>query len=194
MTFNARALSLVQSRFMMVMLTARTGVDVLCKGAERPWWRLNVPDEEQAKAFILDYRLFFQNTETISICNMHKLFDSEASLAPFLEEFNSLRDAINRYLDQKAFDDPCLTNRQIQDAFLYGWFAHGNQSQKALIAAWRNVEPTFAFQHHRFYCVIAEVCVMIQRMRMLNGRVLLALDAPTKTEILPDGLVIRTYN
>jgi hypothetical protein len=57
------------------------------------------PDNESIAACVLTIRLFIQNNDPISFGNMKKIYDNLDTSQENKNEFNQIRDELNRYLD-----------------------------------------------------------------------------------------------
>jgi hypothetical protein len=190
--FDSKVDVLVRSSFVNEMIYSKPSVDVL-EGGKAAWWRLNVPSVESAKAFIIDYRLIIQDNDGISLRLLGAAYEAEFGQDWPTREYQRLRTSVNALLDEPAFHDSEITNRVLQDTFLYGWFAHEDPSKALQIEEWRKTEPRFAFMHLRFYGVLIEVTLMAMRIRALNRRVRAEMKMPEESVMLPDGAEIHTY-
>jgi len=99
------------------------------------------PDEESIKAFILTLRFFIQNNERISIYNISKLINDLNINTEFKNDFNRARNDLNNDLDRSSnicivINGKLLTQRDIFDTFLYGLYAHGNNTKAILLESW----------------------------------------------------------
>ena len=88
------------------------------------------PDEESIKAAILSLRFFCQDNEHISMRNMATFVAGLSVSQELKDEFSSIRDEFNKYLDREhgppkfQLAGHTITNREIFQAFMYGKYAH----------------------------------------------------------------------
>lgn len=97
------------------------------------------PSEEAIDAFVLTFRFFIQDNERISIRNIGKLYESLPVPVELKKLVTDGRAEINRFLDADSHivdNAKRLTNREIQDIYLYGGLAHANLDKKKIFDSW----------------------------------------------------------
>ena len=135
--FIEKAKDLCNSRYCKSLTETNLSVKIQWKGGKASSQRTG-PDEEEIKAFILTLRFFCQDNEPTSLRNMQKMIESLDIDAQFMDDFLSIRNSLNHFLDNIDLV-PIITisdqtspmsrgqtpsNREIFDAFMYGKYAH----------------------------------------------------------------------
>ena len=126
------------------------------------------PKRDAVKAFLLTLRLFGQDNEPTSLCNMENRIDGLDVDASLKERFLTSRHNFNSYLDQPPSvgfpnGSGADNRRQILKAFLYGIFAHANPNLRRRVKAWEG-QPYFESIRSQFDLILLEylkaVCAM----------------------------------
>ncbi len=140
-------------------------------GAGSPGERTG-PKHDAVKAFLLTLRLFGQNNEPTSLCNMEDRINGLEIAASLKERFRTCRHDFNSYLDEPPSvgfpnGSGADSRRHILEAFLYGIFAHWKPKHRRRVNAWKD-QPYFEHLRSQFdlilieylkaLCVLANVC------------------------------------
>jgi hypothetical protein len=120
-----------------------------------------IPDADATDAALLTLRMFNQNNEPFSLCNVARLAATDPGIsAEWKDWFNHYRDTLNQHLDSGSrlvLDGERPTNRDIFEAFLYGEMAHTNAAKPAALATWRrDAGPVFPLVETLFAMVIVD--------------------------------------
>lgn len=103
----------------------------------------NFPDEEEIEAFILTFRFFVQERESISFRTLNKNHASDPELSDnWKEAFTSARKFFNEYLDafprlRVMINGSVPTRRDILFTFLYGELAHAEPKYRQQYEVWK---------------------------------------------------------
>ena len=142
------------------------------------------PEQESIDAFVLTFRFFIQDNETISIRNLKKIFDSNLVTKKEKEEYNLMRLELNKFLSESANielmgDKP--TNREIMDTVLFGELSHANKEKEERYQQWMSgMELSREFIWHKFIISIMHVVNVVQRIKCIFCSIIsrnLATDA-----------------
>ncbi len=60
------------------------------------------PDDESIAACVLTIRFFIQNNEPVSFCNMEAVYDKLATSQENKNDFNQIRNELNKYLNSDS--------------------------------------------------------------------------------------------
>ncbi|QDV78976.1 hypothetical protein [Botrimarina mediterranea] len=97
------------------------------------------PRWENVEAFVLTFRFFIQDNESISIRNMAKVFSSDLATPGERRRFYEIRESLNKYLDGSSmFKEGARTasRREVMDVFIYGGMSHAKPKKKEKFDAW----------------------------------------------------------
>jgi hypothetical protein len=116
---------------------AQIGLNFKSTRQEDGSWLLEfgIPDTKERDAFLLTFRLFYQENEMISFPNLLKLLDDPSLSKEYKNQVVAIRQAyfdyINGYSDYtvELFDDH-PTRKQMIDVGLYGGLAHTNRPER----------------------------------------------------------------
>ncbi len=184
--FNEKADKLESLSFAKRLLSEESGFRMEYRPGEGITAARYGPDAESIDAFVLTLRFFVQNNEPTSFANMAKRYDGlcVASLLPesLANDFNELRDGLNRYLDGPTFvvlDETPLARRELYEVFLFGGLAHANEAKKALYDGWKNGPFTFFYLllENEFVSILARMFHAILVARGLNEAAIAELQA-----------------
>ena len=146
------------------------------------------PSTEATKAFVLTFRYFIQDNETISLRNIGALYD-QASVDPQLKQhISSARIAVNQMLDSPNFmnlnyNGNIPTNREVMDVFVYGGLAHANIKKYQRFKEWMSFPPSAAIMQVCFNMILGHVLQAIIYIANVNERALQQLDATKQTHM-----------
>lgn len=146
----------------------RKGIKVSLLGTpEGLTTRLDGPEHEPTKAFLLTLRLFGQDNDETSLRNMaarvRGLSVSQAPKDRFLES----RDNFNAFLDSPLHvpvpDPTADTKRKVFEAFLYGIYAHTAEDHRRTVKRWRE-QPWCDDLEAQFFVVLAHFLAAVTAM------------------------------
>ncbi len=104
-------------------------------------------DEEDLRSFMLTARLLTQSNDRISIRRITASLETLQDNDPRRVAAHAAKWKLNDYLDQEApFVDSegvSHTNRDILEAFLYGFYAHTSEPHEATLDRWAKEPKTF---------------------------------------------------
>jgi len=175
--FNEKAQELLSSNFVKKMFEEPSGVNLSWNWEteeEKTNFERKGPNKEDIKAFLLDYRFFIQDNERSSFRNLKELYSSNLLNIKFESRFDSARDAFNDYLDSPSnflsitYNNEVLIRRKIIDTFIYGGFAHANESKEQLFKEWQNIPFFFPLVESEFVYFLAKILDVITFIRNLN--------------------------
>lgn len=133
------------------------------------------PNEENIDAFVLTFRFFIQNNESISISNLQKIFDSEAVTISEGLEFTILRNELNLFLSQSCGIniEKDITNSELMDTFIYGGLSHANPKKKKKYDLWLN-KGGFATEllYYEFTMILFKVLWTLKNIKKLCLKIL----------------------
>lgn len=126
------------------------------------------PDQENIDAFILTFRFFIQDKETISIRNLQKFFDSSLVNIEEKNKFDSIREKLNSFLGESSnliIYEENISNGMLMDTFIYGELSHATKGKKEKFNLWMSREDGREFFWHKFSIIIFTVLKAIQCIR-----------------------------
>jgi len=129
------------------------------------------PQQESIDAFILTFRFFIQDNETISLRNLEKIFESNLATEKEKNEYYSLRSELKIFFSENACveimgDKP--TNLDILHTVLFGELSHTNKEKKARYERWMDSSELLQEMiWHRFIISVMRVLSVIQRVKCL---------------------------
>ena len=98
--------------------------------------------EDDLDAFLLNYRLFQQNNDRISIYRMSEAIAALPLTTETKTEFEKIRRELNEYLDaapeMQILGQP-VTRRDLLDGFLYGVYAHLDERKGIDASYWERM-------------------------------------------------------
>jgi hypothetical protein len=127
------------------------------------------PDQENIDAFVLTFRYFIQDNETISLRNFKDIFHSTYAEAKEKSEFDKARQHLNTFLDGNTMFDlgGKITRRTLMDIFIYGGLSHANKDKKKKYDSWMKSSILAPFMENEFIVILYEtlnVIVFIQNL------------------------------
>lgn len=145
------------------------------------------PDEESLSAAILTLRMFIQNNEPISFEKMSSLYLRINVPQELKDDFNTLRNELNNYLDATApisiggremiFGKPPvdsqqnsehITNRELMEIYIYGDYSHSNEEKRKAFERIAS-NPLFApIGSFLFANIIETITSFVQHTTRLN--------------------------
>jgi hypothetical protein len=130
-------------------------------------------------AFMLTYRLFFQNNDRISIGRMHDAYQSPLIPPEKCEKFTLLRDGFNKILDSQlitTWSKAPKTLRELHDTVMYGEIVHKNEAKQEKFKKWDDDPFVSHFMWGQFTMVVSVAIGVINSIQSLNYEVLECLD------------------
>ncbi len=129
------------------------------------------PDEEMVDAVTLTLRMFIQKKEPISLRKMATAYDHLPVSPSLKEQFRQIHEAINEALDSPtyvAFNEVKITNREVQDIFLYGELAHVEDRKREVFETWRQMPALYCMLLNEFCTVIYRLISAVHAIRTIN--------------------------
>jgi len=137
--FNEKTNKLRERSFTDHVFRKNSRLQVTAKKGEPVKIESKEPDDESLEAFVLTYRLFFQNNDRISIFNISKIYDSIPVSDKIKNAFKSSRNTINQFLDSDSMlgiNYELFSNREILELIIYGGLAHTNEKYMEIYDRW----------------------------------------------------------
>lgn len=129
--------------------------------------RIEGPDHEPTKAFLLTLRLFGQDNDETSLRNMAARVKGLAVSEEAKERFLKSRENFNAFLDAGLHvpveDSAAATKRQVFEAFLYGMYAHTAEEHRRTVTRWRQ-QVYYADLEAQFYVILAHFLAAVTAM------------------------------
>ncbi len=183
--FNKKADELLNSTFVKKIFEEQNGVVLSVSyqtGEEVSNFERNGPDQENIKAFILDFRYFIINNEQSSFGNLAKHYDRALISDSLKDRFINTRDALNNFLNSPSesfpveYNGEILTRRKIMNTFIDGGLSHSNNDEKVeLFEKWRSIPPFFPIIESAFVSILASILDVIVFTKKLNKEALTEL-------------------
>src|SRR5438477_4715519 len=133
------------------------------------------PSNEAVDAFVLTYRFFVQDNESISIRRLGALYESLPIDSPWKQGAQNTRQKLNEFLDGPTpiiVANHRITQRELHDTFLYGDLAHSNEQKAAQLADWAKRDGLIPILQAEFIWILADVSGAIAWFRSANTEVL----------------------
>lgn len=134
------------------------------------------PDDQDVRAFITTFRMFFQKNDQISFRWLaeHVLDDMGIS-ENWKRAFTAARESFNEYLKERPFHSINLagdtkTHREIIDVFLYGDISHLDPKYRPTFESWRDNPSVFALQQMDFYIILSNLLPYIEGLSYITKR------------------------
>ena len=184
--FNEKTEELLELSFIKAVTNPDAGVRISGQlkedGSHEIRSEVKGPSNEAIKAFVLTFRYFIQNNETISLKNIADLYDVANIGISLKEQFKSARRAVNEMLDSPNFvnltyNGSAPTNREVMDVFVYGGLAHANPQKYQLYKEWMSFPPAAAFLQSCFSLTLGHVLEAIVYISRVNEKALQQLEA-----------------
>ena len=127
------------------------------------------PDQENIDAFVLTFRYFIQDNETISLRNIRDIFHSSYAVAEEKRKFDRARQQLNTFLDGNTMFDigGKITRRKLMDSFIYGGLSHAKKDKKKQYDSWMGSSILAPFMENEFIVILFEtlnIIVFIQNL------------------------------
>lgn len=147
------------------------------------------PDSEAIEAFVLTFRFFIQNNESISLANLERILDDPGVSDNWKQEVTRTRSELNGVLDSTklvsgvplTINGQALTNRELMQVFVFGHLAHANKQKHALYRTWAST-PFFPLLEFCFYAVLKDVVRAINWIGYLSQQELVPPEKPAEGE------------
>jgi len=139
-----------------------------------------VPDTKEQDAFLLTFRMFIQNNESISFPNIHGLLRDKELSNEMHEGIKLARQAYFNYLNSRSeytvnLFDGQPTRGQMLDTVLYGGLAHGNNAEKIQrFKLWSRDEIRANLLMQEFASMLLQILVFIKHIADLSEKELQA--------------------
>lgn len=136
------------------------------------------PDQEDVDAFVLTFRFFIQNNETISLRNIKDVFHSPFAEPEEKDGFDKARNCLNSFLDGNTpfnLDGP-VTRRDLRDTFIYGGLFHAKGQKKKLYDSWMGTPVLAPFMRNEFIVILFETLNVIVYIQNLTVQILKRLQ------------------
>lgn len=176
--FNEKAEKLFSSRYVKYLqVEKKLSVSYSYTSGQAPTMQRDLPDQDAIDAFVLTFRYFIQNNESISFCNINNLYESIPDALELKKKFIEQRKALNNFLDKQTdttINGVTLTNRVILDVFIYGGLAHA--TKKATYDEWKADGHLFLFLELRFCSILEFVFRVINNVFIINKEAMSILE------------------
>jgi hypothetical protein len=177
--YNAKADKLAGLSFTQAV-QAGLGYTISGKAGQPVVVERHGPNAEAIDAFILTYRLFVQDNESLSFKNMEKLYQSFPFDSPWKQGVANTRATVNAMLDRPTnviVRGINSSRRHVHDTFLWGVLAHSNRRFMAQYNSWSREPDLLRVLEAEFTFVLADMLGAIQWMTSANVAVLPLLRA-----------------
>lgn len=176
--FNEKAAKLERSRLFRRM--SRGGVKFQVRFGRRQKTRAwhDAPKGEPVDAFVLTYRMFIQDNDSVSLGQMAALYKQLPIARELRTDFAAARRAIRSFLAQPTritIDGHTPTHAEVCDVFVYGILAHGNANKRATFEFWQRGPVTFMMLDADFVNTLARVASVILFIRETNRKAIAEL-------------------
>lgn len=154
--------------------TTTSGVNLRAAIGEQTVVTRTGPDQENVDAFVLTFRYFIQDSETISLRKVKDVFHSSFAESEEKNEFDKARHHLNTFLDRKAMLnlDGIITRRYLMDTFIYGGLSHANKEKKKLYDSWMKISVLAPFMENEFIVILFETLRVIVFIQNLADKIL----------------------
>ncbi len=185
--FNEKTEELLELSFIKTLSNPDTGFTISGKRRDDGNYEMSSeirgPSQEAIKAFVLTFRYFIQNNETISFKNVSEVYAAAKVDSGLKKQFNSARVAVNEMLDSPNFmnltyNNIIPTNRQVMDTFIYGGLAHANPQKYQLYKEWMSYPPAAAIFQSCFNSILGHVLEAIIYISQVNEKAIQELKFP----------------
>jgi len=125
------------------------------------------PDDENTEAFVLTFRFFIQDNETISLRNIKDIFHSDMVTEKEKNNFDEARNHLNTYLDGNTMFNinGMIKRRELMDVFIYGGLSHAKPEKKEKYDDWMRNAILAPFMQNEFSVILYEVLNVIVFVR-----------------------------
>lgn len=181
MYFTEKADKLVNSTFSKEM-TGKTGIYLSWE--ENKQIVVNIgPNGEFIDAFVLTFRFFIQDNDSISFRNMSIAFQAEIVHESIKKQFFDVQSKLNHYLDTDTIFNigGVISRRKLLDIFVYGELSHMNPSKKQTYDTWMGNEFMAPLLLHEFRLILHNVLKFIKFVSGLSSQVIFNVEkSPSK--------------
>lgn len=130
-------------------------IRITTKKGEHVEFAVRGPEGEEIDAFVLTFRFFIQNNEPSSIANLAKVYSEQDVTSNLKQEFESVRNDLNKYLDEGVMycriknsrenERIKLSRRNVMEAVIYGLYAHSNSEHRTIYENYLKNDKLFLF-------------------------------------------------
>ena len=166
--FNQQADKLARLTFTKQVLAGQSGVRFSMRQGIGSTTQRYGPDDESIAAFVLTFRLFVQDKDSISIRNITALLQSLPITSVVKSTAVEIRSAINQFLDSDTpygYNGEQLTFRRIYEVFLWGYLCHIDDDKYAVYDAWSSFAPVFPMLENEFVFALSRVLLGIMGLK-----------------------------
>ena len=175
--FNEKVKELLELSFVKAVTDSNAGVKI--SGERQPDGSFTVrsavrgPSVEAVKAFVLTFRFFIQDNESISLHNIAALYGSSNIDPQQRAYFQSARDSVNQLLSSPNYmninyDGVTPTNRQVMEVFIYGGLAHANPQKYTTYKEWMSFPPAAAMLRVCFNTILGYILQALDYIKKVN--------------------------
>lgn len=160
--FTEKAERLMNSNFVKSYKDS-SGVDFSWEQGKAAVINLRGPNQEQTDAFVLTFRFFIQNNDSISFLNMAKAFEQEFVPSELRNNFQDAKDHLNKYLDSNSMFKigEHITRRELLDVFVYGELSHANKEKRERYSDWMSKPIMSSLMKNEFASILFQVLNVI---------------------------------
>jgi hypothetical protein len=175
--FNEKVEELLELSFVKAVTAPNAGFSLSGKLLENGKFEINTevrgPSDEAIKAFVLTFRFFIQDNETISLRNIAKLYEESNIDSTQKDYLDAARDAINKMLDTPNFinltyNGKTPTNREVMEVFIYGGLAHATPEKYQLYKEWMSFPPVAAALQTCFTMILGRILQILVNIEEIN--------------------------
>jgi hypothetical protein len=175
--FNEKVRELLESSFVKAVSSPNAGFSISWERHKDGNFKMSStvrgPSVEAVKAFVLTFRFFIQDNESISLRNIAALYDSSNIDTQQRAYFQSARDQVNQLLDSPNFfnlnyNGVTPTNRQVMDVFVYGGLAHANPEKYNLYKEWMSFSPSGVILQACFNAILGHILHALAYIEQVN--------------------------
>jgi len=183
--FNEKAEKLGRLSFIKTIFKYNSGVSIKISKGKSGLYDLiqerKGPLEEAIDAFVLTIRFFIQDKDSISFRRIAEIYNTAPIEKKIKEEFISLRNQINTYLDSNsaiviAINKETLNHRKILNIIIYGGLSHADIEKKKKYDFLMK-SPLKAIIENDFVCSLTILFKVIKSICNLNKTVIEILES-----------------
>jgi ribosomal protein L30 len=141
-------------------------------------------DRDEIKAFVLDYRQYTQNNDSISIGSLARIYEKPWMHTGARKNFQEIRRRFNRTLDAESsliFGDYVMSVRELVEIVVYGGLAHSNPEKADTFEAWER-SGIMGFVWAVFFAAMRDLMATLKQLRELNEQVLAVADPARRAD------------
>lgn len=131
------------------------------------------PDSESVDSFVLTFRFFIQNNESISLRSLEKLCADPGLSNHWKSEYTQIRGGINTYLDSPVrfnLANETLSHKDVLYIFFYGELAHSNKEKRHVIEDWKKDLTLFQLRRSDFLLTLTRVLRGIRQIAEVSAK------------------------